>query len=114
MTGTVLQGSLAVNDTVEIPSLKVGCTKTCQHSELRACLKARNASQLLKFKRFSLDGGSEDVSSMLVGVKGILHVWWGLTSFELGNLNQVYIIGQAQEFQGQFFSSPRGGSRLLN
>lgn len=52
MTGTVLQGSLAVNDTVEIPSLKVGCTKTCQHSELGACLKACNASQLLKFRDF--------------------------------------------------------------
>lgn len=25
MTGTVLQGSLAINDTVEIPALKVGC-----------------------------------------------------------------------------------------
>lgn len=51
---------------------------------------------------------------MLGGDKGILHVWWGLTSFELGNLNQVYIIGHAREFQVQFFSSPRGGSRLLN
>lgn len=59
MTGTVLQGSLAVNDTVEIPALKVGCTKTCQRSELGTFLKACNASQLLKSRDFFfLMGGS--------------------------------------------------------
>lgn len=59
-------------------------------------------------------GASEDVSSMLREDKGILHGWWGLTSFELCNLNQVNIIRHAQSFQVQFFLSPRGGSRLLN
>lgn len=57
MTGTVLQGSLAVNDTVEIPALKVGGTQTCQCSELETCLKACNTSQLLIFKGGVLDGG---------------------------------------------------------
>lgn len=56
MTGTVLQGSLAVNDTVEIPALKVGCTQTCQCSELGTCLKACNASQLLIFRGFFFFG----------------------------------------------------------
>lgn len=68
MTGTVLQGSLAVNDAVEIPALKVGCTQTCQCSQLGTCLKACNASQLLIFRGFFFFfwmGASEDVSSML-------------------------------------------------
>lgn len=95
MTGTVLQGSLAVNDTVEIPALKVGCTKPCQRSELGACLKACNAS-VIRIQIFLGIWSSEDVSSMLGEDKGISHVWWGLTSFELGNLNQVYIIRHAQ------------------
>lgn len=53
---------------------------------------------------------------MLEEDKGIwcVFVWWGLTSFELGNLNQVYISVHAQHFCVQFLLAPRGGSRSLN
>lgn len=56
--------------------------------------------------------GPEVVSLMLGEDKGIWHVW-GLTSLKPGNFNQVYIIRHAQFYPVQFFSPPRGGSRLL-
>lgn len=76
MTGTVLQGSLAVNDTVEIPALKVGSTKknTIQNKhKKKAYLKACSVTVMEIVGWFFFLGGvqrmlGEDKGSVCVCV----------------------------------------------
>lgn len=131
MTGTILQGSLAINDTVEIPALKV-CSQNGHefwisdtvftskwHTRVLEILLQKPQS-FRKFRSWlKVDRQREGWPS---GFRGCVGLMWGkdeetgggLTAQELGNLDQMHTFSQGQQFCLQVSCSPLGGSKWLN